>query len=205
MISLEKGSKINLTKGTGLTKFYFGLGWDEPQTQGGDEYDCDVSAILLNGDGKILNGDDKNFVYYGLAANSGDPFQHHTGCIRHTGDNLTGKGAGDDEILIVDVSKIPADCEEISIIITIHEAIKRNQNFGAIKNTQINIHPAGDDDKPIKGDPNVDAKYELSEDYSMFTAMQVASVYRKDGEWKFDAIGQGFKADLRGVLTQYGA
>ena len=104
MINLEKGSKIELTKGSNLTRFYFGLGWDAPQTVGGHDYDCDVSAIILGADGVILNRDSKNFVFYGLAPSQGAPFQHETGAVLHTGDNLTGAGAGDDEILIIDTS-----------------------------------------------------------------------------------------------------
>lgn len=196
-ISLEKGQKVDLTKGANSTKFYVGLGWDAPQTQGGHEYDLDVSAILLDANGTILNGDSKNFVYYGN-------LQHVSGALTHTGDNLTGAGDGDDEVLILDTSKLPADCQEVSFIVTIHQAVQRGQNFGAIRNAYVRLLSANADNSANEsGQPNI--KYDLNEDYSMFTAIQVGSVYRKDAEWKFDAVGQGFKADLAGVLTQYGA
>lgn len=197
LINLEKGQKVDLTKGTNSSRFYVGLGWDAPQTQGGHDYDLDASAILLGADGKILDGQSKNFVFYGN-------LQHESGGVIHTGDNLTGDGDGDDEIIIIDTNKLPANCEEVSVIVTIHEAASRGQNFGAIKNAVVHLKPAAADNTPI-ADPNVDFEYDLNEDYSMFTALQVGSIYRKNGEWKFDAIGQGFKADLAGVLTQYGA
>lgn len=206
-IDLSKGQKIDLTKGTNNSRFYVGLGWDAPQTVGGHDYDCDVTAILLGADGKILNGDSKNFVFYGLAPAPGAPFQHHTGAVHHTGDNLTGAGDGDDEILIIDTSILDTiqGCEEVSIIITIHMAAQRGQNFGSIRNAKVNLSPANPDNTPNKSDQSQCYKFDLNEDYSIFTALQVGSVYKKDGEWKFDAIGQGFKADLAGVLTQYGA
>ena len=205
-INLEKGQKVDLTKGSGLSRFYIGLGWDAPQTVGGHDYDLDVSAILIGADGKILNGSSDNFVYYGLAPAPGAPFQHASGAVLHTGDNLTGAGDGDDEVLIVDTSILDtiAGCEEVSVIVTIHMATERGQNFGSIKNAKVRITPANADNTS-RQDPNINFNYDLNEDYSMFTALQVGSVYKKNGEWKFDAIGQGFKADLRGVLTQYGA
>ena len=196
-ISLEKGQKVDLTKGSGATKFYTGLGWDAPAMQGGHEYDLDASAILLGTDGKILNGDSKNFIFYGN-------LNHASGAVTHTGDNLTGAGDGDDEVIIIDTSKLPADCDEVSFIVTIHDAAARGQNFGSIKNAFVRILPANADNTPAEGtQPSL--RYDLNEDYSMFTAIQVGSVYRKDGEWKFDPVGQGFKADLKGVLSQYGA
>ncbi len=206
MINLDKGQKIDLTKGSGSTRFYVGLGWDAPTTVGGHEYDLDVSAILCDADSKILNGDSANFVYYGLAPSTGAPFQHSSGAVLHTGDNLTGAGDGDDEVLIIDTALLDTipGCEEVSIVITIHEAAARSQNFGAIKNAVVHLKPANPDNTPVKGDA-IDYTYDLNEDYSLFTALQVGSVYKKNGEWKFDAVGQGFKADLRGVLTQYGA
>jgi tellurium resistance protein TerD len=196
-INLEKGQKVDLTKGSDSTLFYVGLGWDAPQTVGGHEYDLDVSAILLNEQGTILDGDSKNFVFYGN-------LDHASGGIHHTGDNRTGAGDGDDEVLIIDTSKLPANAQEVSFIVTIHDAAARGQNFGSIKNAFVRLVPANADKTPNNtGQPNV--RYDLNEDYSMFTAIQVGSIYRKDAEWKFDAVGQGFKADLRGVLTQYGA
>ena len=204
-INLSKGQKIDLTKGSTTTRFYFGLGWNAPQTVGGHSYDCDVSAILLGNDGKILNGDTKNFVYYGLAEKPGNPFQHESGCVTHTGDNLTGDGDGDDEILIIDTSLIPEGTQEISIIVTIYEAKEKGQNFGSIRDAVVHIHPANADNSPRLGDATINAQYDLNEDYSLFTALQVGSIYLKNGEWRFDAVGQGFKADLRGVLEQYGA
>lgn len=207
MINLEKGQKVDLTKGSGSSRFYVGLSWDAPQTVGGHDYDLDVSAILLGSDGKILNGSSDNFVFYGLAPQPGAPFEHKSGAVRHTGDNLTGQGDGDDEVLIIDTSILDtiSGVEEVSVIVTIHEAASRGQNFGSIKNAKVHLHPANADSTPVLGDPSVNFEYDLNEDYSMFTALQVGSVYKKNGEWKFDAIGQGFKADLKGVLTQYGA
>ncbi len=195
-INLEKGQKIDLTKGSpGLHRFYVGLGWSEPTQQGGYDYDLDVSALLCHDDGngpKLLSNG--HFVFYN---NLDDP--EHS--VHHTGDNTTGKGAGDDEVIIIDVDKLRADCDEVSVVVTIFEGAQRNQNFGAIKNSYIRICEANPDNTP----GTEIAKYELDEDYTLFTAIQFGSVYKKGGEWKFDAVGQGFKADLSAVLDQYGA
>lgn len=197
LINLEKGQKIELTKGSNITRFYVGLGWKAPTTQGGHEYDLDVSAILVGQDDKILDGKGENFVFYN---NLKDP----QGAVTHTGDNRTGDADGDDEQLHIDVAKLPANCKEVQIIVTIHDAATRSQNFGAIRDSYIRVAPLNDDGTPGSGDPQI--RYDLDEDYSAFTALQMGAIYRdKQGEWKFDAIGQGFKADLRGVLQQFGA
>lgn len=196
-INLTKGQKVDLTKGTSQSRFYIGLGWNAPAVAGGNEYDLDVSAIILGADGKLLAGNGKNFVFY-------NNLKSPTDAVIHTGDNLTGAGDGDDEVLYIDVSKLPPEADEVSILVTIHDAAARgNQNFGAIKRSYIRIAPLNDDNSAGSGDPQV--RYDLDEDASMFTAMHFGSIYKKDGEWRFDAVGQGFPTDLGGLLKQYGA
>ncbi len=190
-VSLEKGQKVDLTKGSASKQFYVGLGWDAQSLPGAPEYDIDVSAVILGSNGKVIT--DNHFVFYN---NLNDPETS----VTHTGDNLTGQGDGDDESVIVNLDKINANATEISIVLTIHDAAARNQNFGSVKNAFIRVCNANSD-----GSAGTELmRFDLSEDYSLFTALHVGSVYLNNGEWKFEAVGQGFKADLRGLLGHYG-
>jgi tellurium resistance protein TerD len=186
-INLEKGQRADLSK-AGLTNFYVGLGWDA--ASGGTEIDLDVSAFILAGDKLISNN---HFVYYN---NLKDP----QGSVTHTGDNLTGDGDGDDEALILDLSKVEASAEEISIVVTIYQAQQKGQNFGQVKNAFIRICELAADGKS----PGTEVlHFDLEEDYSQYTAVQFGSIYKKNGEWKFNAAGHGYKADLGAIVNQY--
>ena len=179
-ISLQKGQKVSLTKeNAGLSAVLIGLGWDEAKRPRGGFFapkpqpiDCDASALLLR-NGRLLEQAD--IVYFGN-------LQHRTGTVRHMGDNLTGAGEGDDEQIIVELNKIPAEYDRIVIVVNIYEAVKRNQHFGMIENAFIRL---------VDGKTNKEmCKYNLSENYSGMTAMIFGEVYRHNGEWKFSAIGQ---------------
>ena len=179
-ISLQKGQKVSLTKeNAGLSAVLIGLGWDEAKRPRGgffapkpEPIDCDASALLLR-NGRLLEQAD--IVYFGN-------LQHRTGTVRHMGDNLTGAGEGDDEQIIVELNKIPAEYDRIVIVVNIYEAVKRNQHFGMIENAFIRL---------VDGKTNKEmCKYNLSENYSGMTAMIFGEVYRHNGEWKFSAIGQ---------------
>lgn len=179
-ISLQKGQKVSLTKeNAGLSAVLIGLGWDEAKRPRGGFFapkpqpiDCDASALLLR-NGRLLEQAD--IVYFGN-------LQHRTGTVRHMGDNLTGAGEGDDEQIIVELDKIPAEYDRIVIVVNIYEAVKRNQHFGMIENAFIRL---------VDGKTNKEmCKYNLSENYSGMTAMIFGEVYRHNGEWKFSAIGQ---------------
>ncbi len=126
-VSLVKGQKVNLTKEAGgsLTKLLIGLGWDgkDPNVAGA-EFDLDASIFAVNAAEKALS--DKYFVYYGN-------LQSPEGAIVHQGDNLTGAGEGDDEQIIVDVTKLPPEAEKLVVAVTIYEAAERKQNFGNVR------------------------------------------------------------------------
>ena len=179
-ISLQKGQKVNLSKdNAGLSKIMIGLGWDEVQRKRGlfapkpQEIDCDASALLLTG-GKVRRKEDLVFFVN---------LRHDSGAVLHMGDNLTGAGDGDDEQIAVDLSMVPAQYDRIVIVVNIYQAVERRQHFGMIQNAFIRLVDARNN--------NEMCKYNLTEDYSGLTAMIFGEVYRHNGEWKFNAIGQG--------------
>ncbi len=186
-ISLSKGGNISLSKeAPGLTKVTVGLGWDERATDGAD-FDLDASAFLLKGDGKVRS--DADFIFY-------NQLKSTDGSVEHLGDNTTGSGDGDDEQVSIDLSKVPSEIERIAFCVTIHEAEGRRQNFGMVSNAFIRVV----DDSNGKEL----ARYDLSEDMSTETAMTFAEVYRRNNEWKFKAIGQGFTGGLGPLARNYG-
>jgi stress response protein SCP2 len=189
-ISLQKGQKVNLSKeNAGLSRVMVGLGWDEVERKRGffapkpQPIDCDASAILLK-NGKLAGKQD--LVYFGNLS-------HKSGTVQHLGDNLTGAGEGDDEQIIVDLSAIPTEYDRVVIVVNIYQAYQRKQHFGLIKNAFIRL---------VDAKTNVEmCKYNLSEDYSNMTAMIFGEIYRHNGEWKFNAIGQGTKDPGLGELA----
>lgn len=186
-INLKKGQKINLTKDNpGLNKAIIGLGWDTNKYSGGYEFDLDASAFLVGNNGKV--NDDLNFVFYN---NLQDP----SGAVVHTGDNRTGDGDGDDEQIIIDFSKVPSDIDKIAITVTIHEAEERGQNFGQVSNAFVRI---------VNEETDVEVlRYDLSEDFSIETALVFCELYRNNGDWKFSAIGSGFSGGLEVLCKNY--
>ncbi len=180
-VSLQKGQKVSLSKEhAGLSRMMVGLGWDEAQKAKGGFFapkpkpiDCDASALLLK-NGRLC--DKSDIVYFG---NLG----HKTGALQHMGDNLTGAGDGDDEQILVDLGKIPAEYDRIVIVVNIYQAVQRKQHFGMIQNAFIRLI-----DQRNNGEM---CKYNLTEDYSGMTAMIFGEIYRHNGEWKFSAVGQG--------------
>lgn len=186
-ISLVKGGNVNLSKeAPNLKKIIIGLGWD-PRSTDGATFDLDGSAFLLKADGKVRG--DNDFIFYNNLKSS-------DGSVLHTGDNQTGEGEGDDERLVIDLEKVPADIERISITVTIHDADARRQNFGMVSKAFIRCLNA-DGEREI-------ARYDLSEDSSTETAMIFGEIYRYNGEWKFKAIGQGFKGGLGPLAQSFG-
>jgi tellurium resistance protein TerD len=187
-ISLKKGQKVDLTKSNpGLTKVIVGLGWDTNKYDGGADFDLDASAFMLGSSGKVDN--DSNFIYYN---NSTSP----DGSLTHTGDNLTGEGEGDDEQLVLDLSKVDAKVERISFTITINEAEERSQNFGQVSNAFVRIINEATKEELIR--------YDLGEDFSIETAVVVGELYRHEAEWKFNAIGSGFQGGLAALCKNFG-
>ena len=182
---------INLTKGGNaaigsIQKFNVGLGWDTNETDSGIDYDLDASAFLLNSTGKVISPE--HIVFY-------NRLKSPEGCIEHTGDNLTGAGDGDDEIIKVDLSKLPSGCEKITFVVTIHDADARRQNFGQVRNAYIRVYDPTSNEVIIK--------YDLGEDFSIETAIEFGELYLKDGAWKFKAIGAGFAGGLQKFVDKY--
>lgn len=183
-VSLQKGQKISLVKpGDGLRKVMVGLGWDEVEQKRGlfapkpQPIDCDASVILCGADGKVVSDEIKNCcVYFGN-------LRHSSGAIVHQGDNLTGAGEGDDEQIMLDLSAIPANIERLVFVVNIYDADVRKQHFGMIRNAFIRLVDVNKN--------NELCRFNLTEDYSGSTGMVVGEVYRRNGEWKFNAIGQG--------------
>ncbi|MED1826069.1 TerD family protein [Brevibacillus agri] len=187
-VSLQKGQKVDLTKtNPGLTQIKVGLGWDTNKYDGGGEFDLDVSVFLLNEQGKVE--DDKHFVFFN---NPKSP----DNSVVHSGDNRTGAGDGDDEVIEIDLSKVSASVHKIAFTITIYDAATRNQNFGQVSNAYARVLSASNGEELIR--------YDLGEDFSIETAVVVGELYRHGSEWKFSAIGAGYKDGLAGLARDYG-
>lgn len=182
-ISLQKGQKIDI----GLSKISVGLGWN-PAEGTGATFDLDASAFMI--DSSRLIPKEGYFIFYG---NTDSP----DNALRHTGDDPTGGNSdgGDDETIEVDLSLVDGTIQEILFVVTIHEGAQKRQNFGQVRDSYIRIV----DD--ISG--NEIAKYELGEDFSVETAIEFGRLYRRDGKWKFEASGIGYKEDLAFFLSKY--
>lgn len=187
-IDLKKGQKVDLTKTcTGLNRLLVGLGWDTNKYYGGADFDLDATAFLTDSSGKVTTNTD--FIYYGN-------LRHSSGAVEHLGDNLTGGAAGDDEQIKVNLSSVPGNIEKISFVVTIYDADKRNQNFGQVSNAFIRIVDEATGKELLR--------YDLGEDFSVEAAVVVGEIYRYKGEWKFNAIGSGFKGGLNAICQNFG-
>lgn len=187
-INLTKGQKVDLTKNNpGLKKIKVGLGWDTKKYDGGQDFDLDSSAFLLDSAGKAQN--EKDFVFF-------NNLKHESGAVIHSGDNKTGLGEGDDEMMTVEFDKVPANISKINFVITIHEADIRKQNFGMVSNAFARV---------VDADTNTELmRYDLGEDFSIETAVIACEVYRHDGGWKFSAIGSGYQGGLAALTKNFG-
>ena len=187
-ISLQKGQKVDLTKGNpGLKKLLIGLGWDVNKYDGGSDFDLDAAAFLLGANGKVNSDDD--FVFY-------NNLKHKSGAVEHMGDNLTGEGEGDDEEIKIDLEKVPANVDKIDFTVTIYDAESRKQTFGQVSNAYIRVVDEMTGKEVIR--------YDLGEDFSVETAVVVGEIYRNKGEWKFNAIGAGWSGGLAALGKNYG-
>ena len=187
-VSLQKGGRVSLSKEVpGLKNIKVGLSWDINATDTGAAYDLDASVFLVGVDGKVLS--DGHFIFYN---NNTSP----CGGIVHKGDNRTGAGDGDDEVIEINLDKVDASIDRIIFTVTIDEARAKNQNFGQVSNSLIRI---------LNQDGGaVITQYELDEDYSSETAINFGELYRKDGSWNFKAVGAGFNDGLEGFCKMYG-
>ena len=175
-VNLSKGQKISLDKG--MTLALVGLGWDTNRYSGGAEFDLDASAFLLGANGKVRK--DEDFIFYG---------------------NLTGEGEGDDEVLYIDFTKVPADVERIAITVTIYEAQERGQNFGQVSNAYVRLARRSSENDNVGTE---ELRYDLGEDFSVETALVVCELYRSGATWKFNAVGAGYQGGLYALCKAYG-
>ena len=184
-IELSKGGRFNLSKeAPNLKKVAIGLGWQI--NQAGQTYDIDASVFMLGADGKIP--DEKYFIFY-------NNLQSLDGSLRHSGDNRTGEGNGDDETIYVDLAKVNPAIQEIVFVVTIHQGQEKNQNFSQIKNAFIKIYN--------NENRNSLARYNLREAFSQETALEFGRLYKKDNEWRFQAVGEGYSSGLKSFVDKY--
>lgn len=186
-VSLTKGANVSLSSTeSSLKKIAVGLGWNARATSG-DDFDLDASAFMVKEDGKVRKDDD--FIFYNNTVSS-------CGSVRHTGDNRTGAGEGDDETIEVELINVPADIAKMVFVVTIHEADSRRQNFGMVNSAFIRI---------VNYERGTEiARYDLSEEASTETAMIFGEIYRYSGDWKFRAIGQGFRGGIEPLARSFG-
>ena len=186
-VTLAKGGNVSLSKAApNLTKVAVGLGWDARSTSGAD-FDLDASALVTGPERKVLS--DLHFVFY-------NNLRSPDGSIEHTGDNLTGEGDGDDEVINVDLPAVPPNVTNIFFPVSIHDADARLQSFGQVTNAYIRVVDLSNGSEL--------ARYDLSEDASTETAMLFGELYRHNGEWKFRVVGQGYASGLAGIARDYG-
>ena len=186
-VSLTKGGNVSLSKeAPGLTAILIGLGWDTRTTDGAD-FDLDASIFLVGENGKVRS--EKDFVFYNNPKSD-------DGSVEHTGDNRTGEGDGDDEAVKVALNNVPADVKKIVVAVTIHDGAARSQNFGQVENAFIRVvNQAGEAEI---------ARYDLTEDFGMETALIFGEIYRHNTEWKFKAVGAGYAGGLEKLCADHG-
>ncbi len=189
-ISLVKGQKVSLDNS--LTHALVGLGWDTNRYDGGYDFDLDASVFLLGENGKLQR--DEDFIFYNNLRSRND-------AVVHTGDNLTGEGEGDDEVIMIDFTKIPDDVKRIAICVTIYEAAERGQNFGQVSNAYIRIAKLADEFDTV-GETVL--KFDLEEEFSIETALVVAEIYNKNGQWRFNAVAGGYQGGLEAIVRSFG-
>ena len=187
-ISLQKGQRVDLTKDRpSLKNVLIGLGWDINHYDGETDFDLDASAFMTKANGKV--GNENDFIFYGN-------LNHVSGSVQHMGDNRTGEGDGDDEVIKVQLDKIPSDYDTISFTVTIYEAEKRLQNFGMVENAYVRLIDEDTGEELVR--------FDFTEDFSTETALVVAEIYKRDGQWKFAAIGSGYDGGLKALCKEYG-
>ncbi|MDY3739811.1 MAG: TerD family protein [Selenomonadaceae bacterium] len=190
-INLKKGQRVALEDSMKLAMV--GLGWDTNRYDGGYDFDLDASVFLLGSNGKLLR--DEDFVFY-------NNLNGRDGAVVHTGDNLTGDGDGDDEVIMIDFTKIPEEITKIAVVVTIYDADVRRQNFGQVDNAYIRLAKLADEFDTV-GTPIL--RFDLTEEFSVETALVVAEIYKRNGEWKFNAVAAGYEGGLEAICRSFGA
>lgn len=186
-VTLTKGGRVDLTKGTGLKEAMIGLGWDTNRYQGSADFDLDLVIFMCNKERRCI--DEKHMIFY---HNLEDP----ANSVKHSGDNRTGVGDGDDETAFIKFANIPENVENIVVAVTIYEAKERNQNFGLVDNSFIHMVNVENNEEILR--------YDLGEDFSIQTSVVFAEIYKASGEWKFKAVGEGYEKELADLCSEYG-
>lgn len=189
-VNLAKGQRAGLDKT--MTRALVGLGWDVNRYDGGYDFDLDAAAFLLGPNGKVLT--DTDFIFY-------NNLNGRNGAVVHTGDNLTGQGDGDDEVILIDFTKVPREIEKIAITVTIHDAQVRRQNFGQVSNAYVRVARM-ESENDLTGETVL--RFNLVEEFSVETALVVCEIYRYGGDWKFNAIGAGYQGGLAALCRSFG-
>ncbi len=189
-VSLQKGQRVSLDKG--IVKALVGLGWDTNKYDGGYDFDLDASVYLLGDNGKVTC--DEDFIFYNNLTSRNE-------AVVHTGDNRTGEGDGDDEVITIDFSKLPENISRIAITVTIHDAVARKQNFGQVSNAYVHVAKMLTDDD-MTGEEVL--RFDLVEDFSIETALVVCEIYKNNGDWKFSAVASGYQGGLEALCRSYG-
>lgn len=189
-VNLSKGQRVSLDKT--MTMALVGLGWDTNRYDGGHDFDLDAAAFLLGENGKVLK--DEDFVFY-------NNLEGRSGAVVHTGDNLTGEGEGDDEVILINFSKMPSEIKKVAITVTIHDAIARGQNFGQVSNAYVRVAKMASEND-MQGTEVL--KFDLMEEFSVETALVVCEIYRNGNDWKFNAVGAGYQGGLEALCHSFG-
>ncbi len=191
-VSLKKGQRVGL--GNDIRYALVGLGWDPNKYDGGYDFDLDASAFLLGSNGRVIR--DEDFVFY-------NNLEARNGAVKSMGDDLTGGNSeeGDDEQIYIDFTKLPPEIEKIAITVTIHEAAERNQNFGQVSNAYVRFAVL---DYPDAPDGETILQFDLEEEFSIETALVVCEIYRRNGQWRFNAVASGYRGGLEALCRAYG-
>ena len=189
-VNLSKGQRVSLDKSVTMARI--GLGWDTNRYDGGQDFDLDACVFLLGANGKVLK--DEDFVFY-------NNLTARNGAVVHTGDNRTGDGDGDDEAIIIDFSKVPAEIEKIAVTVTIFNADIKHQNFGQVSNSYVRVVKIDNADD-VNGEEVL--RFDLVEEFSIETALVVCEIYRYNGDWKFNAVAAGYQGGLEALCRAYG-
>ena len=186
-ISLQKGGNVSLSQAEpGVQRVIIGLGCD-PGAAEGMAFDLDSSAFLLRADGKVRG--DGDFIFY-------NNLRSEDGSVEHAGDKATGPASEDDERLEVDLSHVPPDVQRIAVAATIREADARHQDFGMVGRAFIRCLNA-DNDHEI-------ARFDLAGGFANETSLVLGELVRSDGDWRFRAVGQGYRGGLEPLARSYG-
>jgi len=192
-VNLTKGQRVSLD--SSMKMALVGLGWKSNKYDGGYDFDLDASAFLLGANGKVTG--DSDFVFYNNPS-------AYNGAVKSSGDDTEGSddgNDGDNEQLVIDFTKLPAKIEKIAITVTIHEAAERRQNFGQVSNAYVRVAKMQNE---FDTDGETMIKFDLEEEFSIETAIVVCEIYKRDGEWKFNAVAAGYQGGLATLCRNYG-